>query len=86
VTPAAATITKTAAIPTPPVSCGRPWPACSRRSELAAGQTTDQLTTTLGEHGGAIRPATIQIALARSPWGELATAELVASTGEDGQQ
>jgi predicted ArsR family transcriptional regulator len=35
----------------------------------------------LAEHGRAIRPATIQVAL-----GELVSAELVASTGEDGQQ
>jgi hypothetical protein len=44
-------------------------------------QTTDQLTAALAEQGRAIRPATIQIAL-----GELVAAELVAGTGEDGQQ
>jgi predicted ArsR family transcriptional regulator len=44
-------------------------------------QTTDQLTAGLAEYGRAIRPATIQVAL-----GELVAAELVASTGEDGQQ
>jgi integrase len=50
---------------------------------LRAGgrQTTDQLTAALAEYGRAIRPATIQVAL-----GELVAAELVASTGEDGQQ
>jgi integrase len=50
---------------------------------LRAGdpQTTDQLTAALAEHGRAIRPATIQVAL-----GELVAAELVASTGEDGRQ
>jgi integrase len=40
-------------------------------------QTTDQLTTALANHGRAIRPATIQVAL-----GEL----LVADADEDGQQ
>src|SRR4029453_16182815 len=50
---------------------------------LRAGgrQTTDQLTAGLAEEGRAIRPATIQVAL-----GELVAAELVASTGEDGQR
>jgi hypothetical protein len=38
-------------------------------------------TAALAEHGRAIRPATIQVAL-----NELVAAELVTSTGEDGQQ
>ena len=69
----------------------RAWDTCSAMRPTAARllkalraggpQTTDQLTNGLAEHGRAIRPATIQVAL-----GELVAAELVASTGEDGQQ
>jgi integrase len=60
----------------------RPTAARVLKALRAGGrQTTDQLTTALAEHGRAIRPATIQVAL-----GELVAAELVASTGEDGQQ
>jgi integrase len=44
-------------------------------------QTTDQLTTALANHGRAIRPATVQVAL-----GELVAAELVAYADEDSQQ
>ena len=44
-------------------------------------QTTDQLTTALANHGRAIRPTTIQVAL-----GELMAAELVADADGDGQQ
>ena len=42
---------------------------------------TDQLTAALAEHGRAIRPATIQVAL-----GELLAADLVTDADEDGQQ
>ena len=58
-------------------------PAARVLKALRAGgpQTTDQLTAALAEHGRAIRPATIQVAL-----DELVAAELVASTGEDSQQ
>jgi integrase len=60
----------------------RPTAARVLKALRASGpQTTDQLTAGLAEHGRAIRPATIQVAL-----GELVAAELVASTGEDGQQ
>jgi integrase len=60
----------------------RPTAARVLKTLRAGGpQTLDQLTTALAEHGRAIRPATIQVAL-----GELVAAELVASTGEDGQQ
>jgi integrase len=44
-------------------------------------QTTDQLTTALANHGRAIRPVTVQVAL-----GELVAAELVADADGDGQQ
>ena len=44
-------------------------------------QTTDQLTTALANHGRAIRPTTIQVAL-----GELVAAELVADGDGNGQQ
>ena len=58
-------------------------PAARVLKALRAGgpQTTDQLTAALAEHGRAIWPATIQVAL-----DELVAAELVASTGEDSQQ
>ena len=60
----------------------RPTAARVLKALRAGGwQTTDQLTAALAEHGRAVRPATIQVAL-----GELVAAELVASTGEDGQQ
>jgi hypothetical protein len=60
----------------------RPTAARVLKALRAGGrQTTDQLTAALAEHGRAIRPATIQVAL-----GELVAAELVASTGEDAQQ
>jgi hypothetical protein len=65
-------------------STGELRPTAARVLEaLRAGgrQTTDQLTAALAEHGRAIRPATIQVAL-----GELVAAKLIASTGEDGQQ
>jgi hypothetical protein len=50
---------------------------------LRAGgpQTRDQLTTALANHGRAVQPITVQVALA-----ELLAAELVADAGEDGQQ
>ena len=50
---------------------------------LRAGgpQTIDQLTTALANHGRAIRPTTIQVAL-----GELVAAELVADADGDSQQ
>jgi integrase len=50
---------------------------------LRAGgpQTLDQLTTALANHGRAIRPTILQVAL-----GELVAAELVAGASEDGQQ
>jgi integrase len=50
---------------------------------LRAGgpQTTDELTTALADHGRAIRPATVQVAL-----GELVATELVADADGDGQQ
>jgi integrase len=44
-------------------------------------QTTDQLTAALANHGRAIRPTTVQVAL-----GELVAAELVADADGDGQQ
>jgi hypothetical protein len=44
-------------------------------------QPLDQLTTALANHGRAIRPTTLQVAL-----GELLAAELVADADEDGQQ
>ena len=44
-------------------------------------QTIDDLTPALASQGRAIRPATVQVALA-----ELVTADLVASADEDGQQ
>ena len=60
----------------------RPTAARVLKALRAGGQqTTDQLTAALAEHGRAIQPATIQVAL-----GELVAAELVASTGEDAQQ
>jgi predicted ArsR family transcriptional regulator len=60
----------------------RPTAARVLKALRAGGpQTLDQLTTALANHGRAIRPATIQVAL-----DELVAAELVASTGEDSQQ
>jgi integrase len=47
---------------------------------MSGRQTANELTAALANRGRAIRPATIQVAL-----GELVAAELVASTGEDGQ-
>ena len=44
-------------------------------------QTLDQLTAALANHGRAVRPTTVQVAL-----GELVAAELVAGASEDGQQ
>ena len=60
----------------------RPTAARVLKALRAGGpQTANELTAALAEYGRAIRPATIQVAL-----GELVAAELVASTGEDGQQ
>jgi integrase len=60
----------------------RPTAARVLKALRAGGpQTTDQLTTALANHGRAIRPATIQVAL-----GELVAAELVADADGDGQQ
>jgi integrase len=60
----------------------RPTAARILKALRARGpQTLEQLTATLADHGRAIRPATIQVALA-----ELVAAELVAGAGEDGQQ
>jgi hypothetical protein len=44
-------------------------------------QTTDELVAALADHGRAVRPATVQVAV-----DELVAAELVAGTGEDSQQ
>jgi integrase len=60
----------------------RPTAARVLKTLRAGGpQTTDQLTTALANHGRAIRPATIQVAL-----GELVAAELVADGDGNGQQ
>jgi hypothetical protein len=60
----------------------RPTAARVLKTLRASGpQTTDQLTAALAEHGRAVRPATVQIAL-----GELAAAKLVADAGEDGHK
>jgi hypothetical protein len=60
----------------------RPTAARVLKALRAGGrQTTNELAVALANRGRAIRPATIQVAL-----GELVAAELVASTGEDGQQ
>jgi integrase len=60
----------------------RPTAARVLKALRAGGpQTTGQLTATLADHGRAIRPTTIQIAL-----GELLDAGLVADAGEDADQ
>jgi integrase len=60
----------------------RPTAARVLKTLRAGGpQTTDQLTTALANHGRAIRPATVQVAL-----GELMAAELVADADGDGQK
>jgi integrase len=60
----------------------RPTAARVLKTLRASGpQTTDQLTAALAKQGRAIRPATVQVALA-----ELAAADLVASADEDDQQ
>jgi len=60
----------------------RPTAARVLKALRAGGpQTIDQLTTALANHGRAIRPATIQVAL-----GELVAAELVADADGDSQQ
>jgi integrase len=60
----------------------RPTAARVLKTLRASGpQTTDQLTAALAKQGRAIRPATVQVALA-----ELVAADLVASADEDDQQ
>jgi integrase len=60
----------------------RPTAARVLKALRAGGpQTLDQLTTALANHGRAIRPTTIQVAL-----DELVAAELVADADRDGQQ
>jgi integrase len=60
----------------------RPTAARVLKTLRARGpQTTDQLTAALAKQGRAIRPATVQVALA-----ELVAADLVASADKDDQQ
>jgi hypothetical protein len=60
----------------------RPTAARVLKTLRAGGpQTLDQLITALANHGRAIRPATVQVALA-----ELVAAELMADADRDGQQ
>jgi integrase len=60
----------------------RPTAARVLKTLRAGGpQTLDQLTTALANHGRAIRPTTVQVALA-----ELMAAQLVADADRDGQQ
>jgi integrase len=60
----------------------RPTAARVLKTLRAGGpQTLDQLTTALANHGRAIRPTTVQVALA-----ELMAAQLMADADRDGQQ